>query len=197
MGRIVLVRQQGLTFTGQPGIRTVFGGSGTLRHSVSPDGSSFAFSNQTELLGHWVVALVLDLERDWTWTGFGSPALSFQRGTDNIGTVLLPASVGAGATGLPGQTPERAFTRIIFFDGINPQPLPGDFPQELQVAYTVTTNFTNAAPQQYPLAIRLPITTPPVQVPKIVSTGIAEVSVSSLADLFGDVTAPPLFVGRI
>ena len=174
LGQDVLVRQQGLTFTGQPGIRTVFGGSGTLRHSVSPDGSSFAFSNQTELLGHWVVALVLDLERDWTWTGFGSPALSFQRGTDNIGTVLLPASVGAGATGLPGQTPERAFTRIIFFDGINPQPLPGDFPQELQVAYTVTTNFTNAAPQQYPLAIRLPITTPPVQVPKIVSTGIAE-----------------------
>jgi hypothetical protein len=168
------IRQQGLAFTGQAGVRTVFGGSGTLRHSVSPDGSSFAFANQTELLAHWVVVLVLDLERDWTWTGYGSPALSFQRGSDQIGTVLLPASVAANATGVPGQTPERSFMRIIFFDGVNAQPAPGTFPKELQVAYTVTANFAQAPSQQYLLKIRLPITTPPVQTPKIVSTGIAE-----------------------
>ena len=170
----ISVQQQGFAFAGQSGVRTVFGGSGTLRHSVSPDGSSFSLSNQTELLGHWIVVLVLDLERDWTWTGFGSPALSFRRGTENIGTVLLPTSVSAGATGVPGQTPDRSITRIIFFDAVNPQPAPGAFPKELHVNYAVTANFTSDSPQQYPFQIRLPITTPPAQTPKIVSTGIAE-----------------------
>lgn len=170
----ISVQQNGLTFTGQPGTRTVFGGSGTLRHSVAPDGSAFTFANQNELLSHWIVALVLDLERDWTWTGFGSPALSFQRGAENIGTLFLPASVGPGATGVPGQTPNRSFTRFIFFDAVNPQPLPGKFPKELDLAYTVTANFTSDGPQQYPFKITLPITTPPVQTPKIVATGIAE-----------------------
>jgi hypothetical protein len=174
LGQQIGLQQQGLTFSGQPGVRTVFGGSGSLRHSVSPDGGSFSFSNQTELLGHWVVALVLDVERDWTWTGFGTPALSYQRDAQNIGTVLLPSNLAPGATGNPGQKPERSFTRIVFFDGVNPQPAPGDFPKELQLHYTVSANFTSDTPQQYPFKIRLPITTPPAQTPRIVSTGIAE-----------------------
>ncbi|MDR3628850.1 MAG: hypothetical protein P4L42_00795 [Desulfocapsaceae bacterium] len=174
LGQQMNLQQQDLTFTGQPGIRTVFGGSGTLRHSISPDGGSFVFSNQTELLGHWLVALVLDVERDWTWTGFGSPALSYQRDGRDIGTVLLPPVIGPGISGNPGQKPQRSFSRIIFFDGVNPQPGPGDFPKELQLNYTVTASFNSAASQQYPFTIHLPVTTPPVQVPKIVATGIAE-----------------------
>ncbi len=189
------LRQQGFTLTGQPGVRTVFGGSGALRHSISPDGGAFSFSNQTELLGQWIVALTLDLERDWTWTGSGSPAglfsppwpsaqsspstpsapsLSFQRSADTIGAMLLSSSLPPGATGDPGQTPDRSFTRIVFFDAVNPAPKLGAFPAEFQLHYTVTANFTLDAPQQYPFAIRLPITTPPAQTPKIASVGIAE-----------------------
>jgi hypothetical protein len=170
----ISLRQDGLAFSGQPGVRTVFGGSGTLRHSVSPDGGVISFSNQTELLGHWIAVLSLDLQRDWTWAGFGRTALTFRRDDENIGTVLLPATLGPGAIGFPGQTPNRSLTRIVFFDALDPQPTPGKFPRELNAVYTVKASFMSAPTQQYPFKITLPITTPPVQTPKIVSTGIAE-----------------------
>ncbi len=168
------LKQQGFVFSGGPGQRVVFGASGTIRHSVSADDGSLTFSNQTELLGHWVVALVLDLKRDWTWDGFGQPALSFQRGGSNIGVIAFPRVVAAEATGNPGQIPDRSLSRIVFFDAVNPQPVQPNFPRELHLNYTVTANFTAAAPQQFTYPIRLPITTPPAQTPKIVSTGIAE-----------------------
>jgi hypothetical protein len=168
------MRQQGFTFSGAVGQRTVFGASGYIRHSVAADDSSLTFSNQTELLGQWIVALTLDVERDWTWDGFGSPALSFQRDGANIGVIAFPRVVGAGATGLPGQAPDRSLTRVVFFDAVNAQVAPPAFPRELNVNYTVTLNFTAAAAQQFAYPIRLPITTTPAQTPKIVSTGIAE-----------------------
>lgn len=168
------LQQQALTFSGVPGERTVFGASGGIRHSVSADNGSLTFSNQTELLGQWIVALVLDLERDWTWDGFGQPALSFQRGGTDIGVIAFPRVVASGATGNPGQSPDRSHSRVVFFDAVNPQPVAPKFPRELLLNYTVTANFTSAPQQQFPLPIRLPITTPPVQTPKIVSTGIAE-----------------------
>ena len=52
----------------------------------------------------------------------------------------------------------------------------------LSPTYTVTVNFAAAAPQQFNLPIILPITTPPVQTPKIVSTGIAEAPYTHSAD---------------
>jgi hypothetical protein len=170
------LQQQQFKFSGAAGERTVFGASGSIRHSVAADGGSITFSNQTELLGQWLVALSLDLERDWTWDGEGSPAFSFQRLSSNIGTVLLPASVAAEAVNAPGGKPDRTHTRIVFFDAVNPQPKPGTFPKELTLQYTVTVNFSAAAPQQFPFTITLPITTSPAQTPKIVSTGIAESS---------------------
>lgn len=168
------LEQQGFTFSGASGERTVFGASGGIRHSVSADDSSLTFSNQTELLGQWIVAVVLDLERDWTWDGFGTPALRFQRDGSDLGTIAFPRVVAAGATGSPGQTPNRSRTRVVFFDAVNPQPAQPKFPRELHLLYSVSANFTAAPPQQLSLPIRLPITTPPAQTPKIVSTGIAE-----------------------
>ena len=168
------LKQQGFSFSGFPGQRTVFGGSGSIRHSVSADDGSLTFSNQTELLGQWIVALVLDLDRDWTWDGFGQPALSFQRNGSNIGVIAFPRVVAAEAIGNPGQIPDRSSSRIVFFDAVNPQPVQPHFPRELHLTYTVTANFTAAATQQFNYPIRLPITTPPAQTPKIVSTGIAE-----------------------
>jgi hypothetical protein len=168
------LKQNGFAFSGAVGERTVFGCSGHIRHIIAADDSSVTFSNQTELLGQWIVALTLDLERDWTWDGFGAPALSFQRGAENLGVIAFPRVVGAGATGLPGQAPDRSLTRIVFFDAVNPQVTPPAFPRELNLGYTVSANFTAAAPQQFAYPIRLPITTTPAQTPKIVSTGIAE-----------------------
>lgn len=166
------LQQQQFTFRGAPGQRTVRGASGAIRHSVSADDSSLTFSNQTELLGQWIVALVLDLERDWTW--IRRAALSFQRGGSNIGVIAFPRVVGAGATGNSGQAPDRSLSRIVFYDAVNPQPVRPNSPRGLHLNYTVTASFTAAAPQQFNFPIRLPITTPPVQTPKIVSTRIAE-----------------------
>jgi hypothetical protein len=177
------LNQQALTLSGASGLRTVFGAAGTLRHNISGDASSLTFSNQTELLGQWVVALVLDIERDWTWDGLAHPSsggqssqpqITFTRGGENVGIVSVPRVVASSALGNPGQTPDRSRTRVIFFDSIDPNPAPGKFPDVLSPVYTVTTNFTAAAQQQISLPITLPITTAPTQTPKIVSTGIAE-----------------------
>ena len=177
------LNQQALTLSGASGLRTVFGAAGTLRHNVSGDASALTFSNQTELLGHWIVALVLDIQRDWTWDGLAQPAsggqssqppITISRGSENVGVVKVPRVVSSSATGNPGQTPDRSRTRVIFFDSIDPNPAPGKFPDVLNPVYTVTTNFTAAAPQQISLPITLPITTTPTQTPMIVSTGIAE-----------------------
>lgn len=166
--------QNGLTLSGPPGIRTIFGGSGSIRHAVSADTGSFTFSNQTELLGHWVVAIVLDLERDWTWDGFDNPGLRFQANAAEIGVIAPPGVVAASAASSPGKRPERGFSRIVFLDGVSPEFDAQGFPQEIHRNYTVTATSKGAANQQFPLDIRLPITTPPAQALKIVSTGIAE-----------------------
>ncbi len=185
------LNQQALTLSGASGLRTTFGASGTLRHIISGDASSFTLSNQTELLGHWVVVLVLDLERDWTWDGLAQPSSSGQssqpqitiaRGSGTVGVVTIPRVVAASAAGNPGQSPDRSRTRIIFFDSIDPNASSGKFPDVLNPAYTVTANFTSAAPQQFNFSITLPITTPPTQTPKIVSTGIAESPYTHSAD---------------
>ena len=66
-------------------------------------------------------------------------------------------------------------TRLVFLDAISPNPAPGSFPQVLNPVYEVTANFVSAPKlQQSFTTLRLPITTPPAQTPKIVSTGIVE-----------------------
>ena len=166
--------QNALTLSGPSGIRTIFGGSGSLRHTISADLSSFTFSNQTELLGHWIVALVLDLDRDWTWDGLANPGLTFQSDTGEIGIISPPRVVSSSAASSPGKQPERSFSRVIFLDAISPEYSAQGFPKEIHRHYTVTAKYRNAAPQSFPLDIRLPITTPPAQTLRLVSTGIAE-----------------------
>jgi hypothetical protein len=57
----------------------VFGNSGALRCTLSPDRSPLIFAYANELLSHWIVALTLEVNRDGTWNGFASPALSVSR----------------------------------------------------------------------------------------------------------------------
>jgi hypothetical protein len=167
---------QDLTLSGSPGVRVVFGCSGALRHSISADGGSLTFSNQTELLGHWIVALVFDMERDWTWDGWGTPGVQVQRDAESapIGTLIVPRTVAASAAGSLTKAPDRPHSRIIFFDALNPLPESGKPPKELNPKYVVTATFDVAPSQQHTLSIRLPITTPPGQTMKIASTGIAQ-----------------------
>jgi hypothetical protein len=182
LGQELGLNQQGLAFTGASGERTVFGASGTIRHTVSADGSTFTLANQTEIVGQWIVALVLDLKRDWTWTGLAQPAapgpnppqIAFAQGGQPLGVLTVPPVVAPSTAGSTNPPPDRSHTKIIFFDSIDPNPAPGTFPSTLSPSYNVTVNFAQAASQQFNLPITLPITTPPVQTPKLVSTGIAE-----------------------
>ena len=66
----------------------VFANSGALRCTLSPDRSTLTFANANELLDHWVVALTLDIARDWTWEGFANPALTLSRDGNAIGTLV-------------------------------------------------------------------------------------------------------------
>jgi hypothetical protein len=79
--------------------------------------------------------------------------------------------------------PQRNATRLIFIDAVEPkkdEPEGGgdpDFPDTINLNYAIETNFKDDhAQSQDPaeaLALILPITTPPSQVPRIVSAGIA------------------------
>jgi hypothetical protein len=170
------LHQDGLALSGAPGERTAFGASGHIRHSIAADATSITFSNQTELLGQWIVVLDLDLKRDWTWDGFKTPALSFAQAGEPLGVITFPQVVASSAAATPGVNPDRSHSRVVFFDAFNPQPKAPAFPRDANLNYNVTAFFPSASPQQFAYSIRLPITTPPVQTPRIASTGIAESS---------------------
>jgi hypothetical protein len=174
LGQQLGLHQDGLTLSGAAGQRTVFGASGHIRNATAADASAITFSNQTELLGQWIVVLDLLLERDWTWDGFATPALSYARGGDMLGLISCPRVVASSVVNTPGKPADRAHTRVVFFDAFNPQPVAPAFPREAVLNYSVSAAFPNGSAQQSTYSIRLPITTPPVQAPRIVSTGIAE-----------------------
>ena len=83
-------------------------------------------------------------------------------------------------------SPKRNYTRLVFIDAVEPknermQPAPHQteprFPAAIEVSYSVTTFFKpdHAVEKdgEETADITLPITTPPSQVPKVASAGIA------------------------
>jgi hypothetical protein len=160
-----------LTFTGDRGRRTVFGCSGALRHTLSPDRSAISFAAASELTGQWIVALRLTLERDWTWDALALEGFEVMRDGVRIGAIDAPGVVSRLAVG-----GDRKETDLVFFHAIDPKPRPGAFPAEIQAAFTVRPTFRDApAFQDAPLqwSLRLPVATPPTQTPRLVSAGIA------------------------
>jgi len=169
------LKANGLTLTGAPGTRTVFAVSGALRATLAPDRSSITFANGHELLHHWIVALTIDIERDWTWDGFAAPGLTLTRDGATVVSLVYPGVVAPTALGDAATPPDRTTTQIVFLDAIDPQPAPGAFPAVLTPDYKLTANFPVApAISQSWSTLKLPIVTMPAQTPKIVATGIAE-----------------------
>jgi hypothetical protein len=165
------LRNDGLTLRAQAGRRVVFGCSASLRHVIGPDGASLGFAAQTDLALHWLVVLRLTLDRDWSWDGLGPDGLVVQRDGQVVGRFAPSRNVNTDAL----TPPDRTGTDLIFVDAIEPKPAPGTPPQELTPIYTVTASLQGAPTADPPLslAIRLPVTTPPVQLPRIVSAGVA------------------------
>ncbi len=163
----------GLTYSGQAGQRVVFGCSSALRHSLSPEHGALTLAANTELCQHWLIAITLDLARDWSWS---VPApVSFElRDTANevVGSIALMDAISTAAL----TNPDRSTTSLIFLDAVDYKPVTGSFPSELNLTYTVTPVFAGAPAQLDPplqLQLHLPIAARPGQTPQLASAGIA------------------------
>jgi hypothetical protein len=89
-----------------------------------------------------------------------------------VGEVAAVRTAGSGALA----EPDRRQTDLIFIDAIEPKPDPGTFPGELAASYRLEPQFVHPPDQQdaaLRLSVQLPITTPPTQVPRLVSAGVA------------------------
>jgi hypothetical protein len=162
----------GLAIRGRPGRRTVFGVSGGMRHILAPDNSSVTFASNTDLALHWIVALRMTIDRDWSWSGLASTGLSIQRNGVQVGQSVPQFTADNDAL----ISPDRTSTDLVFFDVVEPKPAAGQFPAEIDLTYTITPNFVGVpktVDSPLTVSVELPITTPPAQVPKLVSAGIA------------------------
>jgi hypothetical protein len=198
-----------LTFGSPNGRRLVYGCSSALRHVINPDGSSITFSSKSDLTRHWVVAVRLLLDRDWTWDALAPVGFELQRQVDagaatTVATIVMPRVVNSTAA----QNPDRDHTELVIFDGFDPKPTPGVPLAEWQLTYTLVPHFAEPPAQSDPPAawsLTLPISTPPTQVPRIVSAGFAfseyqhDERYSSTAErrrmLYLELDAPPLDAG--
>jgi len=160
----------GVTLRARPGRRTLFGCSAQLRHVIGPDVASLTFATADEITRIWLVAVRLDVMRDWTWDGLDH--LVIARDGKEVGRIEPRRNGGSEAAG----DTARDRSHVVFLDAIDPKPAAGKFPRPLNHIYRVTPVFRRAPLQQdaiQNMALELPVTTPPAQVPKIVSAGIA------------------------
>jgi hypothetical protein len=189
------VEAKGLTLVAKRGQRLQFGCSQRIRHTLSPDRSSLTFASKTDLGQHWLCALLLDLERDWTWDGLADRSFVVERKRrfreDDPATETEVLEVGdielsrsAPFTALVD--PDRSHTTLVFIDAVEPRntlkrkpphAAEARFPDLIEVGYTITPVYQGigaaATDAAYALSVELPITTPPAQVPRIVSAGLA------------------------
>jgi hypothetical protein len=173
----------GLVLASRPGERVFFGASAALRHSIGPDNGSITFAAESELLGHWVIAVQVQLGRDWTWEGLRDEGLVVSR--RDAPTALqrvagqVRVSFSAPATALLGpDVPDddrRAQTRVVFFDAIDPRPPVDAFPTNPTPRWVIEPRLRGLSGAALARAteIRLPIAVPPRQMPKLLSAGIA------------------------
>jgi len=175
---------QGQTLSAPAGQRIIFGAQHTLRHSIPQDLSSITFSTQKDLINHWIVAIRLTLARDWTWRGLaqngpGQFGFQFQDAAtgDVLGEIDLPGVVTALATQRGSLTNQRGQTELIFFTTIDSAPASTGFPAPTEALYQLMGTLTGSPTTPVPLwsgDITVPITSNPVQIPRLVSAGIAE-----------------------
>ena len=160
----------GLTLRARSGRRLLIGASPLLRHVVGPDGGSLTFATEAEVTRIWLVAVVLRLRRDWSWDGLDH--LRIERGGREAGRVAAGPSAAHEAAG----DERRDGSTVVFLDAIDPKPGAGEHPRPIDAAYRVVPVFRAAPAQQDPAPeaeIRLPVTTPPAQVPRLVAAGLA------------------------
>jgi hypothetical protein len=181
----------GLTLTGLKGERVVFGCSSRIRHTLGPDGSAVTFASKGELINHWLTVISFEIDRDWMWDALETRSFVFRR-TKRFTRDAIPeeSDVVVGDISLVRTVsfqslhePRRNSSRIVFIDAVEPKKtkpddaVEPDFPDTIELNYTIEAAFKPEHAEERDddetLTLRLPITTPPAQVPKIASAGIA------------------------
>lgn len=182
------LESNGLTLSARKGKRVVFGCSSRIRHTLAPDGSSITFASKADLYNHWLCCINLELDRDWMWDALETDSFIVKRTkgfTHDNQTEEEDAEIGRikmirTASFESLDNPQRNSTQIVFIDAVEPKKNPQNgnpFPDTIEVKYTLEPRFKagHAAERDVPetFEMTLPITTPPAQVPKIASAGIA------------------------
>lgn len=169
------------TVLGEPGHRVIFGCSPELKHHLPPDRSSLALTALAELPRRWINVVRLEIARDWTWLGLADPAFRVRRTirladaplafpeVDDLGVISIAHTVNRQAT---RGVIDRERMEFIFVDAFAPR-LSRDLPYETEVTYEVTSTLADGTEQTVEVTNLLPVTTPPAQVPRVVSVGHA------------------------
>ena len=170
----------GLSFSGKPDQRTIFGCSGALRHILSPDHGVIAFGSKNELTHRWIAVLSLVISRDWTWDALADRGFEITRQlqrelgdeveTEMVGTLELRRGIDHVAR----QSANPKNTRIVFFDAIDPKPSADSLPIELGLTYTLTPRWKHQPTSldfAFTASLKLPMAVPPIQTPKLSSAG--------------------------
>jgi hypothetical protein len=164
----------------QEGERVAFGCSG-LAHHLAPDATSIEVSEPAELAEQWINVVQAVLRRDWTWRGAGSPSLRVTRSVTlldapgavvderEVGTIELMPTINVQAA----KNPERGYVRLVLVDAMPPPLGPDGLPYEAEVKYRLELALEGGGVVEQSVSTRLPIVTPPRQVPRVVAAGLA------------------------
>jgi len=164
---------QEMTMMAKPGQRIVFGCCKEIRHMLSPEHSSITFSSKADLINQWISVVILTINRDWSWHGLKEKSFSVKRNGKEVGTIGVIRTANEVAL----QNSDRGKTTIIFFDAVDPKPENDKFPHTLALKYEIEANLlyapVNGQPETVEIDITLPVAVKPLQIPKVVSAGIA------------------------
>jgi hypothetical protein len=162
------------TLRGRPGRRTVFSCAAGVRHVIGPDAGSLTIATQIDLARQWLVCLRVTLDRDWSWDGLAPAGIAVMRDGNAVGQIQMAASLAGDAV---LADPDRSQVDLVFIDAVDGKPPVGEFPRPLDLTYHLVASFrSEPAAKDDPLLelpIELPATTPPTQVPRLISAGIA------------------------
>lgn len=174
----------GFSLVAKAGRRIQFGCSRNIRNSISPDGTSITFSTKADLINQWIIPVQLILDRDWTWDALETVGVEIWRKKwfrgnlkplefELVGDIELKQIINIPAL----KQADRSQTWLTFFDAVEPKTPAGQFPDNIELEYSIRPKFKDdhgdQADPHLDLDLSLPVTTNPAQVPKLVSSGLA------------------------
>ncbi len=186
LAKAIDVEAKGLSLMGKSGQRWQFGAARAIRHSLAPDNTSLTLATQDDMINHWLVPITLLVNRDWSWDGIEPTSIHIYRRRKfmladdwepetEVGDIELKRAINIQAL----TNSDRSQTFICFIDAVEPKSADLTLhPDEILLEYRIEPRFKAGNPDlttdpALTLALHLPITTPPAQMPRIVSAGMA------------------------